>query len=41
MYTAINGLIDKLEKQLNKLQRKNESRCANNSIKNTLLQEEI
>ncbi|WP_085164419.1 ribosome-associated translation inhibitor RaiA [Gilliamella bombi] len=41
MYAAINDLIDKLEKQLNKLQHKNESRCAVNSIKDAVLEEEI
>ncbi|MBC9130122.1 ribosome-associated translation inhibitor RaiA [Frischella sp. Ac48] len=34
MYTAVNELISKLEKQLNKLQHKAESRRASESIKN-------
>ncbi|NUF26493.1 ribosome-associated inhibitor A [Gilliamella bombicola] len=41
MYAAINDLIDKLEKQLNKLQHKGEARRAANSIKDAVLEEEI
>lgn len=41
MYAAINDLIDKLEKQLNKLQHKGESRRAMNSIKDKILEDEI
>ncbi|MWN31576.1 ribosome-associated translation inhibitor RaiA [Gilliamella sp. Pra-s65] len=41
MYAAINDLIDKLEKQLNKLQHKGESRRAISSIKDKVLEEEI
>ncbi|MBG3014584.1 ribosome-associated translation inhibitor RaiA [Proteus faecis] len=33
MYVAINDLLAKLERQLNKVQHKNESRRANNSLK--------
>lgn len=33
MYTAVNDLINKLEKQLNKLQHKSESRRASESLK--------
>lgn len=33
MYVAINELINKLERQLNKVQHKGESRRANNSVK--------
>ena len=40
MYAAINDLIAKLEKQLNKLQHKGESRRAFDSIKNTVIEEE-
>ncbi|MWN04895.1 ribosome-associated translation inhibitor RaiA [Gilliamella sp. Pas-s95] len=41
MYAAINDLIDKLEKQLNKLQHKEKARRAANSIKDAILEEEI
>ena len=40
MYAAINDLIGKLEKQLNKLQHKGESRRAFDSIKGVLPEEE-
>jgi ribosome-associated inhibitor A len=33
MYTAINDLINKLERQLNKVQHKGEARRANASVK--------
>ena len=33
MYVAINDLLAKLERQLNKVQHKNESRRADNSLK--------
>ncbi|OCG15709.1 ribosomal subunit interface protein [Gilliamella sp. Fer1-1] len=39
MYAAINDLIEKLEKQLNKLQHKGEARRATSSIKDTVLEE--
>ena len=41
MYAAINDLIGKLEKQLNKIQHKGEARRATESIKGAILQEEI
>ncbi|MDF7667092.1 ribosome-associated translation inhibitor RaiA [Orbaceae bacterium ESL0727] len=40
MYTAINELISKLEKQLNKMQHKSESRRAMDSIKEYVTEEE-
>lgn len=40
MYTAVNDLISKLEKQLNKLQHKGEARRASDSIKNHAPEEE-
>lgn len=40
MYAAINELINKLEKQLNKLQHKSEARRASESIKDLVLEEE-
>lgn len=39
MYTAINELLAKLERQLNKLQHKGEARRATNSLKDANLQE--
>jgi len=38
MYTAVNELIAKLEKQLNKLQHKSESRRASESLKDYIPQ---
>ena len=40
MYTAINELLNKLERQLNKLQHKGEARRAYTSLKETNLQNE-
>ncbi|MBI0005687.1 MULTISPECIES: ribosome-associated translation inhibitor RaiA [unclassified Gilliamella] len=40
MYAAINDLVAKLEKQLNKIQHKGESRRAFDSIKNAVVEEE-
>ncbi|WP_392560624.1 ribosome-associated translation inhibitor RaiA [Orbus mooreae] len=40
MYTAVNDLISKLEKQLNKLQHKGEARRASESIKSYVSAEE-
>ncbi|XKM13798.1 ribosome-associated translation inhibitor RaiA [Orbaceae bacterium ac157xtp] len=40
MYTAINELIGKLEKQLNKVQHKSEARRATESIKEMIIDEE-
>lgn len=40
MYTAINDLINKLERQLNKMQHKGEARRATASVKDTTLAEE-
>jgi len=40
MYAAINDLVGKLEKQLNKLQHKGESRRAFDSIKSAVIEEE-
>lgn len=39
MYTAINELINKLERQLNKLQHKGEARRASGSVKDAALAE--
>jgi Ribosome-associated protein Y (PSrp-1) len=39
MYAAINDLVAKLEKQLNKIQHKGESRRAFDSIKNAVVEE--
>lgn len=41
MYAAINDLIRKLEKQLNKIQHKGESRRAFDSIKGAVLEEQV
>lgn len=41
MYAAINDLIGKLEKQLNKIQHKGESRCAFDSIKGVVPEEQV
>ncbi|MBW7984542.1 ribosome-associated translation inhibitor RaiA [Enterobacillus tribolii] len=40
MYTAINELLNKLERQLNKVQHKGEARRATMSVKEANLQEE-
>lgn len=40
MYAAVNELISKLEKQLNKVQHKSEARRANESIKNYTSEED-
>ncbi|HCS3281057.1 TPA: ribosome-associated translation inhibitor RaiA, partial [Shigella flexneri] len=41
MYTAINELINKLERQLNKLQHKGEARRAATSVKDANFVEEV
>lgn len=41
MYTAINELISKLERQLNKLQHKGEARRAATSVKDANFVEEV
>ncbi|VDZ91247.1 translation inhibitor protein RaiA [Lelliottia amnigena] len=41
MYTAINDLINKLERQLNKVQHKGEARRAATSVKVASLAEEV
>ena len=41
IYAAINDLIGKLEKQLNKIQHKGESRRAFDSIKGAVLEEQV
>lgn len=41
MYAAINDLIGKLEKQLNKIQHKGESRRAFDSIKGDVLEKQV
>lgn len=40
MYLAINELVNKLERQLNKIQHKGEARRMTNSLKETNLQDE-
>ena len=41
MYTAINDLINKLERQLNKVQHKGEARRAATSVKDGSFAEEV
>ena len=41
MYTAINDLINKLERQLNKVQHKGEARRATTSVKDASFAEEV
>ena len=41
MYTAINALINKLERQLNKLQHKGEARRAATAVKDSNFVEEV